>query len=118
MNKTLATLATCLVLASTSPAQAFQGYSARFFMDTTEKRVYAVTAAKLTTFDFHTFTIDLEAFAGVGLKDAQPTGGFSLGHTWKGASNLDLYAGLGFAVKQGEALPSSFGPVCGVTIRF
>lgn len=118
MQMKLAPIIVMAAIASTSPAQAFQGYSARFFMDTTEKRVYAVTAAKLTTFDFHTFTLDLDAFVGVGLKDAQPTGGFSLGHTWKGASNLDLYAGLGFAVKQGEALPSSFGPMAGVTIRF
>lgn len=118
MRKLYKILAGVSFLAFATTSQAQQGYSGRFFYDTARKDVSAVTAYKLTTFDFPRFSLDLEAFGGASLKDGSLTGGFDIGHTWKAASNLDVFLGVGFAVKQGEALPSSFGPMCGVTVRF
>ena len=118
MRRLYKILAGISFLAFAAVSQAQQGYSGRFFYDSARKDVSAVTAYKLTTFDFPKFSLDLEAFGGASLKDGSLVGGFDIGHTWSLAKNLDTFLGIGFAVKQGEALPSSFGLMGGVTVRF
>lgn len=111
-------LGICLLTASVCHGQASQGWNGRFYYDVSDHLLYGVTSVKLTTFSAPKFSLDLEAFAGAGVKDGKLTGGFDLGHSFKPFTNADIFLGVGFSVKQGERFFSSVGPLCGVTVRF
>lgn len=105
-------------------SQAQDAYAGSFYFDVRDHLAYAVVVKPVTTIrDIQIgktpkFSLDVNAFAGAGIKDGQAVAGFSLTRTWHVAQNADLLLGVGFAMRQGEKLPSSTGPMLGLRVSF
>lgn len=123
MKRLAWTAGAVLYLAAVAPAQS-AGYSGAFYYDVRDHQTFAVVARPVTTVrdirigNVPKFSLDLVGFVGAGTKDGQMVGGFALTRTWHVAANFDLMLGAGFAVRQGDKLPSSTGPMLGLKVTF
>lgn len=101
-------------------ASSFADWSARYYFDIRSRESYTVGSRTLTRiedpFRIKGLSLDLDAFAGVGVRNGEAIAGFSVGKSFYVAKNIDAYAGLGASVAGSK--PVGGGAVAGLTVRF
>ncbi len=118
MKKLAILISLVLALFVTTPAQEPVGYSGSFYYDLSTRQTSAVVLRTLTTFNFGSLTLDLDAFGGATLDDGDLLAGFLLGKRFRldRESRLQAYVGSGIRVQEGK--PVSGGFAVGLTVRF
>lgn len=118
MKRTLALALAAGIIFAGSRSNA-QDFSYSLYYDFQTQAPAAVVTTRVTTLTNvfgNGFSLDVDAFGGVNLKNSAPVAGFMVVRRAKAADNLTVFFGPGVSVSNGQ--PVGFGVCAGFTLRF